>query len=156
MNNNAWIWTLDKMTGEVLSKYACFDIEEWNGTRDDSSEISSIGSCVSALEVIEDSDADQGQQKGALYITTGGSTIVRSATFADSFVTSDYAENVSFHRFEAEWAFPQLRLNDVVMQARQYDTDSLLLASPFGAVMIELEQSASPYQGDGAKATKLG
>ena len=151
VNNNAWIWTLDKMTGEVLSKYACFDIEEWNGTRDDSSEISSIGSCVSALEVIEDSDADQGQQKGALYITTGGSTIVRSATFADSFVTSDYAENVSFHRFEAEWAFPQLRLNDVVMQARQYDTDSLLLASPFGAVMIELEQSASPYQGDGAR-----
>ena len=101
--------------------------------------------------MIEDSDAEQGQQKGALYITTGGSTIVRSATFADSFVTSDYAENVSFHRFEAEWAFPQLRLNDVVMQARQYDTDSLLLASPFGAVMIELEQSASPYQGDGAR-----
>jgi len=149
VNNNAWIWTLDKETGSVLSKYACFQLEGWNGTFLNATEDPSIGACVSALEVIESPNAEEGQAKGALYITTAGNTLVRTATFADSFVENDFVENVSVHRFEAEWSFPQMQLNNKVFESRQYDSNSLLLASPLGAIMIELEQSAATFPGPG-------
>ena len=149
VNNNAWIWTLDKDSGEILSKYACFEFEEWDGTLVNATEIAEVGPCVSALEVIEDAEADTGQRKGALYILTAQNTIVRSETFANSFVESEYVENVSFHRNMAEWTYPQLQSNGEVLLSRQYDSDSLLLATPYGAVMIELEASSSPYMGQG-------
>ena len=85
INNNVWIWTLDKDTGEILSKYACFDLENWDGNlqRLNSSE---IGPCISVLEVVEDPNADSGQRKGALYILTAKDTLVRSQTFAGEVV----------------------------------------------------------------------
>lgn len=149
VNNNAWIWTLDKSTGTVLSKYACFELEDWNGTFVNATEDPSIGACVTALEVIEDPDADVGQAKGALYITTAANTIVRTATFADSFVDNEFVDDAGIHRFEAQWSFPQLQLNDKIIENRQYDEDSLLLATPVGAAMIELEQSAAIFPGPG-------
>ena len=65
VNNNAWIWTIDKDSGEILSKYACFEFENWDGTMVNATEIAEIGPCVSALEVIEDAEAETGQRKGA-------------------------------------------------------------------------------------------
>ena len=151
VNNNAWIWTLDKDSGEILSKYACFEFENWDGTLVNATDLVEIGPCVSALEVIEDAEADTGQRKGALYILTAENTIVRSETFANSLIESEYVENVSFHRNMAEWQYPQLQSNGEVLLSRQYDSDSLLLATPFGAAMIELETSSSPFVGQGPK-----
>jgi len=151
VNNNAWIWTLDKDSGEILSKYACFELEEWNGSLVNATEIPEIGPCVSALEVVEDAEADTGQRKGALYILTGKNTIVRSETFANSLVDSDYVDDAGVHRNVAEWSYPQLQANGEVLLSRQYDSDSLLLATPYGAAMIELEESSSPYLEQGPK-----
>ena len=151
VNNNAWIWTLDKDSGEILSKYACFNLEDWDGSLVNATELPEIGPCVSVLEVIEDAEADSGQRKGALYILTGQNTIVRSETFADSIIESDYVDNVGFHRNVAEWSYPQLQSNGEVLLSRQYDSNSLLLATPFGAAMIELELASSPYTDQGPK-----
>ncbi len=151
VNNNAWIWTLDKDSGEILSKYACFELEEWNGSLVNATEIPEIGPCVSALEVVEDAEADTGQRKGALYILTGKNTIVRSETFANSLVDSEYVDDAGVHRNVAEWSYPQLQANDEVLLSRQYDSDSLLLATPHGAAMIELEEASSPYLEQGPK-----
>ena len=149
VNNNAWIWTLDKDSGEILSKYACFELEEWNGTLVNATEIPEIGPCVSALEVVEDAEADTGQRKGALYILTGKNTIVRSETFANSLVDSEYVDDAGVHRNVAEWSYPQLQANGEILLSRQYDSDSLLLATPHGAAMIELEEASSPYPEQG-------
>ena len=151
VNNNAWIWTLDKDSGEILSKYACFEFENWDGTLVNATEIAEIGPCVSALEVIEDAEAETGQRKGALYILTATNTIVRSETFANSFIESDQMDDVEIHRNVAEWSYPQLQTNGEVLMSRQYDSDSLLVATPYGAAMIELEQSSSPYMEQGPK-----
>ena len=151
VNNNAWIWTLDKDSGEILSKYACFEFENWDGTLVNATEIAEIGPCVSALEVIEDAEAETGQRKGALYILTATNTIVRSETFANSFIESDQMDDVEIHRNVAEWSYPQLQMNGEVLMSRQYDSDSLLVATPYGAAMIELEQSSSPYMDQGPK-----
>jgi len=151
VNNNAWIWTLDKDSGEILSKYACFNLEGWDGSLVNATELAEIGPCVSALEVVEDWMAQPGQRKGALYILTAQNTIVRSETFVDSFIDSDYVDNVSLHRNVAEWSYPQLQSNGEVLLSRQYDSDSLLLATPFGAAMIELELASSPYAEQGPK-----
>ena len=151
VNNNAWIWTLDKDSGEILSKYACFEFENWDGTLVNATEIAEIGPCVSALEVIEDAEAETGQRKGALYILTATNTIVRSETFANSFIESDQMDDVEIHRNVAEWSYPQLQTNGEVLMSRQYDSDSLLVATPYGAAMIELEQSSSPYVEQGPR-----
>ena len=149
INNNAWIWTLDKENGSILSKYACFNFENWNGTFVNATEIVAIGPCISALEVIEDADAEPGQRKGALYIVSAKNTIVRSETFADTFIESNYSDNIGFHRHVAEWTYPQLQFNEQILTNRQYDSDSLLLATPYGAAMIELEQSSAAFPGPG-------
>ena len=149
VNNNAWIWTLDKEDGSILSKYACFDFENWNGTLVNATEIIAIGPCVSALEVIEDPDAEPGQRKGALYIVSAKNAIVRSETFADTIIESNHSDDVGLHRHVAEWSYPQLQYADHVLVSRQYDSDSLLLASPHGAAMIELEQASGTFPGPG-------
>ena len=63
INNDKWIWTLDKDSGEILSKYACFDLENWDGNITNSTEIIAIGPCITALEVIENPDAEIGNPK---------------------------------------------------------------------------------------------
>ena len=150
INNDKWIWTLDKDSGEILSKYACFDLENWDGNITNSTEIIAIGPCISALEVIENPDAEVGQSKGALYITTAKNTVVRSEIFTDSYVeTNQTDENIGFHRYIAEWVYPPLDLDGRSLENRQYDTDTLLLATSAGAVMIELEESSGTYLGGG-------
>jgi len=95
INNDKWIWTLDKDSGEILSKYACFDLENWDGNITNSTEIIAIGPCISALEVIENPDAEVGQSKGALYITTAKNTVVRSEIFTDSYVETNQTDKLS-------------------------------------------------------------
>ena len=53
VNNNAWIWTLDKDSGEVLSKYACFEFENWDGTLVNATDLVEIGPCVSAQKSLK-------------------------------------------------------------------------------------------------------
>ena len=60
-------------------------------------------------------------------------------------------DDVEIHRNVAEWSYPQLQMNGEVLMSRQYDSDSLLVATPYGAAMIELEQSSSPYMDQGPK-----
>ncbi len=151
VNNNAWIWTLSKDTGEVLSKYACFDLEKWNGSISSYDEIFEIGPCLAALEVIEDSDAAAGERKGALYVITPKDTIVRLQTFANELVDSEYFDDLGFYRKTAEWAYPDIGYQQGVIVSSQYESDTLLLVTHKGALMIELEESSSPYTGDGTK-----
>ena len=150
INNDKWIWTLDKESGEILSKYACFDLENWDGNITNSTEIIAIGPCITALEVIENPDAEIGQSKGALYITTAKNTVVRSEIFAESYVdTNQTDEDIGFHRYIAEWVYPPINLDGRSLVNRQYDTDTLLLATSSGAVMIELEENSQAYNGPG-------
>ena len=129
---------MDKDSGEILSKYACFDLENWDGNITNSTEIIAIGPCITALEVIENPDAEIGKSKGALYITTAKNTVVRSEIFAESYVnTTQVEEDIGFHRYIAEWVYPPIDLDGRSLVNRQYDTDTLLLATSAGAVMIE-------------------
>ena len=151
INNNLWIWTLDKETGEILSKYACFDLENWDGNLSTIELIPEIGPCISVLEVVEDANAGQGERKGALYILTAKDTIVRSQTFAQEVVESDIYENIGFHRKIAEWSSPGINPGAGLLYSKQYDENSLLLATQSGAFMVELEESSDNYIGPDLK-----
>ena len=54
----------------------------------------------------------------------------------------------------AEWTYPQLQSNGEVLLSRQYDLTAYL-ATPYGAVMIELEASSSPYVDQGPQPESL-
>lgn len=150
INNDKWIWTLDKDNGEILSKYACFDLENWDGEITNSTEIIAIGPCISALEVIENPDAEAGKSKGALYITTAKNTVVRSEIFVESYVnTTQTDEDIGFHRYIGEWVYPPIELDGRSLVNRQYDKDTLLLATSAGVVMIELEENSGTFPGPG-------
>ena len=150
INNNKWIWTLDKDTGEILSKYACFEYDGWNGTAVDSTPMMSLDSCVSVLEVIENPDAETNQSKGALYVLTSGNTIVRQEIFADAYIPSNVSdEEIGFHRHAAEWVYPPIMQQGNTHMNLQYDEDSLLLATDKGAVMIKLEENSASTGSDG-------
>ena len=151
INNDVWIWTLDKETGEVLSKYACFDLENWDGNLSTVEIISEIGACVSVLEVIDHPNASPGERKGSLYILTGKNTVVRSQTFSGETVESDLYDNIAFHRKVAEWSSPAINTGSGLIYSKQYDENSLLYATKEGAVMLELEESSDIYPGPNAK-----
>ena len=53
INNDKWIWTLDKESGEILSKYACFDLENWDGNITNSTEIIAIGPVLLPLRLLK-------------------------------------------------------------------------------------------------------
>lgn len=135
--NGMWIWSFDKDSGEILSKYACFEADDWNGTSEDIREDRDIMGCITALEVVEEPDGETGSAKGALYITNGASQLIRMNTFHDVNVTS----------LQAKWSFPQLQLNEEILQMKQLDTDSMLLVSPVGAAIIHLEETSDPFNG---------
>ena len=135
--NGMWIWSFDKDSGEILSKYACFEADDWNGTSQDIREDRDIMGCITALEVVEEPDGETGTAKGALYITNGASQLIRMNTFHDVNTTS----------LQAKWSFPQLQLNEEILQIKQLDTDSMLLVSPFGATIIHLEETSDPFNG---------
>ena len=146
VNNDAWVWTLNKDNGSVMSKYACFNVEDWNGTLEVPLN-QDLGPCVSALEVIEDSNAEIGEQKGALYVLTSKNTIVRLNTFEGELVESNYTDDTELHRKAAEWVYPPLYLDGKSLINRQYNSDTWLLATDSGVVMIELEETAGAYGG---------
>tara|TARA_B110000444_G_scaffold11420_1_gene9774 strand:+ start:26812 stop:29040 length:2229 start_codon:yes stop_codon:yes gene_type:complete len=135
--NGMWVWSFEKDSGEILSKYACFDSEDWNGTMEDIREDQNIRGCITALEVVEEPDGDTGTAKGALYITNAASELIRMNTFHDVNLTS----------LQAKWSFPQLQLNEEILQIKQLDTDSMLLVSPVGATIIHLEETAGTFDG---------
>ena len=145
--NGKWIWSFDKENGDILSQYACFATADgnessvWNGSMEDIGPITNLeGGCVTALEVVEYPNADFGQAKGALYITTGGNELVRLNTFNGT--DNPTYQNTSFARFQAKWSFPQMQLNEGHLQIKQYDENSILLVSREGAAMILLEKTA--------------
>lgn len=135
--NGMWIWSFDKDSGEILSKYACFEADDWNGTSEDIREDRDIMGCITALEVVEEPDGDTGTAKGALYITNAANQLIRMNTFHDVNVTS----------LQAKWSFPQLQMNEEILQIKQLDTDSMLLVSPVGATIIHLEETSDPFNG---------
>ena len=135
--NGMWIWSFDKDSGEILSKYACFEADDWNGTSDDIREDPDIMGCITALEIVEEPDGDTGTAKGALYITNAANQLIRMNTFHDVNVTS----------LQAKWSFPQLQMNEEILQIKQLDTDSMLLVSPVGATIIHLEETSDPFNG---------
>ena len=57
INNDLWIWTLNKETGEVMSKYSCFDVEAWDGTQNLTFN-KEDATCVSTLETVDNPNAD--------------------------------------------------------------------------------------------------
>ena len=144
--NGIWIWSFDKETGDTLSRYACFDEENWDGTDESLTPIAQYESCFAAVEVVENPVGGDGDQKGALYILTGGSELIRTNTLhGEAFAnTSSY---------QTTWAITQLQLNnpDVeLLHMSQYDEDSMLLASSLGATMILLETYSDPFPGPGS------
>ena len=151
INNNVWIWTLDKETGEVLTKYACFDLENWDGNLSTIEIIPEIGPCESVLEVIDDANASPGERKGALYILTGKNTVVRSQTFSEETVESDFYDNIAIHRKVAEWSSPVINIGSGLIYSKQYDVNSLLIATKEGGFMLELEESSDTYNGPDVK-----
>jgi presenilin-like A22 family membrane protease len=140
-SNGAYAWTLDKESGALLSKYACYDEVIW---ADDSFTVKPFmnlqGHCSSSLEVVEHSTGELNDDKGALYIMTIGNQLVRRNTFHG-------LDNFSVH--QAEWSVPQLALNEQQIHMEQMDTDHLMLASRMGAIIIELEESNSQLGGVG-------
>jgi len=150
VNNDAWIWTLNKEDGSVMSKYSCFDVTQWNGTFEIPLN-QDLGPCVSALEVIEDPDADPGQLKGAVYVLTSKNTIVRLNTFEGEFVQSNYTEDTGFYRKAAEWVYPFIDVNQKSLVNRQYNANTWLVGTTTGVVMIELEENSDSYGGMGVQ-----
>jgi presenilin-like A22 family membrane protease len=135
VTNGAWIWSFDKDDGEILSKYACFDDSEWDGTVANISMDPNISGCVTALEVVETPSGELNESKGAIYITTPGNELLRRNTFHETNFTSH----------QAKWSYPQLQLNEKILKMTQYDEDSLLFVTPIAAVMIHLEEFSDPF-----------
>ncbi|MBT4066467.1 MAG: hypothetical protein HOE76_04545 [Euryarchaeota archaeon] len=135
VTNGAWIWSFDKDSGEILSKYACFDDSEWDGTVDNITTNPEINGCIAALEVVENPVGDLNESKGAIYIITPGNELLRRNTF--------HQTNITIH--QAKWSYPQLQLNEKILEMKQYDEDSLLLVTPIGAAMIHLEETSDPH-----------
>ena len=133
--NGAWIWSFDKNDGTILNKYPCFNATGWDGTLENMSIDLQIKGCVTALEVVENPSGDFEDAKGALYITNGGNELIRRNTF--------YGTNFTAH--QAKWSFPQLQLNEGILEMKQYDDDSILFVTPTGATMILLEEHSDPF-----------
>ena len=148
VNNDAWVWTLNKEDGAVMSKYACFEVEDWNGTLEVPLN-QDLGPCVSALEVIEDPDAEIGELKGAVYVLTSKNTIVRLNTFEGELVESNYTNDTELYRKAAEWVYPPMFVDGKSLMNRQYNSDTWLIGTENGVVMIELEETAGTYGGSG-------
>ncbi len=147
ITNGAWVWSMDKDSGEVLERYACFDNEGWNGTLDDlRPDPHIISSCTAALEIIEHEepssiDPENPPAKGALYIINTGGELIRENTY--------YGTNET--AFQGKWSIPQIGLDSEAYLMKQYDSDSIFISSPQGAAMIVLEETPDGYDGEGIR-----
>ena len=147
ITNGAWVWSIDKDSGEVLERYACFDDEDWNGTLDDlRPDPHIISSCTAALEIIEHEepssiDPENPPAKGALYIINTGGELIRENTY--------YGTNQT--AFQGKWSIPQIGLDSEAYLMKQYDSDSIFISSPQGAAMLVLEETPDGYDGEGIR-----
>ena len=143
VTNGAYIWTLDKDIGSVISKYQCFEgipNTVANDEGDVYTENYSLlidGGCSAAFEVIEEPEGEIGQAKGALYIVTQESSLVRQNTFHDT--------NITAH--QAAWALPQLDLDGGALMLKQIDINHILMTSERGSAVITLEKFGDPFNG---------
>ena len=76
---------------------------------------------------------------------------MRSQTFAGETVETDIYEGIALHRKVAEWSFPTINPGSGLVYSKQYDQNSLLLATNSGALMVELEESSANYNGPDAR-----
>ena len=143
ITNGAWVWSIDKDSGEVLSRYACFDDSEYNGSWATVQPHDQIDSaCAFALEVIEyeePSDISNNPAKGAIYVINLGGEFVRLTTF--------YGTNQT--TFQAKWAIPSINIAESSILIKQYDEDSMFISSEEGGAMLTLEKQADGYDGGG-------
>ena len=142
INNDLWIWTLNKETGEVMSKYSCFDVIGWDGTANLTFNKNNIP-CVSALEIVDDPDAEINETKGSLYVLTSQSTIVRYVTTEGYYEPANHTNDTLKLVFQAKWVHPPIEVTGKSIINRQYDSDSWLVATNKGAIMIHLEETTA-------------
>ena len=147
ITNGAWVWSIDKDSGEVLQRYACFDEEDWNGTLEGLvPDQHIISACTAAVEIIEHDepssiDIEDPPEKGALYIINTGGELIRKNTY--------YGTNET--AFQGKWAIPQIGLESESFLLKQYDSDSIFISGPQGAAMVVLEVNPDGYEGEGIR-----
>jgi presenilin-like A22 family membrane protease len=151
VTNGAYIWTLDKDDGEVISKYHCFDGLP-NTVANDEGDVYTEnytllvdGGCSAAFEVIEEPEGDIGQAMGALYIVTQESSLVRKNTFHGTNITAE----------QASWALPQLDLDGGALMLKQIDTNHILMASERGSIVVTLEKFGDSFTGSNSSRDEL-
>ena len=146
VNNAAWVWSLDKQSGEVLSKYQCFESAEGgNETNPDGSIVDTNvtiysnlqGLCGYVLEVIEHPTGELNDPKGAIYIITQVDEFVRYNTFHGTNVTM----------WQAKWALPPIFFYENPMHISQFDEKHLYIGSNIGSIIVELEETADANPG---------
>ena len=142
INNDLWIWTLNKETGEVMSKFSCFDVEAWDGTQNLTFN-KEDATCVSTLETVDNPNADVGEARGSLYVLTTENTLLRYVTFEGVYEESNHTTDTLKLVFQAEWVYPATDMKVKPIISRQYDSDSWLLVTYDTGIMIELEETAS-------------
>jgi len=141
VTNGAFIWTLDKESGEIISTYQCFEGEPNTYLNDDGDLITENFSmlvpdgCSAAFEVIEEPEGEHEQAKGALYIVTQKNSLVRQNTF--------HGTNITAH--QAAWSFPQLNIDGGSFMLKQIDTKHILMTSASGSVIITLEKYGDDF-----------
>ena len=141
VTNGAFIWTLDKESGEIISTYQCFEGEPNTYLNDDGDLITENFSlaipdgCSAAFEVIEEPEGEHEQAKGALYIVTQKNSLVRQNTF--------HGTNITAH--QAAWSFPQINIDGGSFMLKQIDTKHILMTSARGSVIITLEKYGDDF-----------
>ncbi len=136
VTNGAFIWTLDKSSGEIISTYQCFEGNPiMNETADgdfflDNFTMVIADGCSAVFEVIEEPEGETGQAKGALYVVTKKNSLIRQNTFHGTEITS----------FQAAWAFPQLDLDGGSLMLKQIDSKHILMTSERGSTVVTLEK----------------
>ena len=141
VTNGAFIWTLDKESGEIISTYQCFEGEPNTYLNDDGDLITENFSlaipdgCSAAFEVIEEPEGEHEQAKGALYIVTLKNSLVRQNTF--------HGTNITAH--QAAWSFPQINIDGGSFMLKQIDTKHILMTSARGSVIITLEKYGDDF-----------
>jgi presenilin-like A22 family membrane protease len=143
VTNGAYVWTLDKDSGEVISKYQCFEGIP-NTVANDEGDVYTEnytllvdGGCSAAFEVIEEPEGEFEEAKGALYIVTQESSLVRQNTF----------HGTNFTTHQAAWALPQLDLDGGALMLKQIDSEHILMASERGSLVVTLEKFGDGFTG---------
>lgn len=132
VTNSQWIWSIDKDSGEILSKYACFPTENWDGESLPEEPLDNlVGGCIAVLEVIADPDEVNEPRKGSLFILNFDGEITERATFHGTNTTT----------LGQSWKYPQLMPNEGTMEMKQTTEDNFMIVTKMGAISIVLGES---------------